>query len=162
MCPFSIHTAIECAPLTHWRRVTHICVNKLTTIVSDNGLSPGRCQAIIWTNAGILLIWPLGNFGEIRNSYIFIQENAIEDVVWKMAAILSRPRCVKCCGMERSRASNISRTLQLSRSGCLLWKQCLPVNKSLCKHHSVIPIYVWNSLGFYDVEFWNYTICFVE
>ena len=29
-------------------------------IGSDNGLSPVRCQAIIWTNAGILLIGPLG------------------------------------------------------------------------------------------------------
>ena len=35
-------------------------------IGSDNGLSPCRRQAIIWTNAGILLIDPLGtNFGEI-------------------------------------------------------------------------------------------------
>ena len=46
--------------LTHWGRVTHICVCKQTSIGSDNGLSPGRCQAIIWTNAGILLIGPLG------------------------------------------------------------------------------------------------------
>ena len=46
--------------LTHWGRVTHICVNKLTIIGSDNGLSPGRRQAIIWTNDGILLIGPLG------------------------------------------------------------------------------------------------------
>ena len=52
--------------LTHWGRVTHICVSKLTTIDSDNGLSPDRRQAIIWTNAGILLIGPLGtNFNEI-------------------------------------------------------------------------------------------------
>ena len=52
--------------LTHWGRVTHICVVKLTIIGSDNGLSPGRRQAIIWTNAGILLIGPLGtNFSEI-------------------------------------------------------------------------------------------------
>ena len=52
--------------LTHWGRVTHICVSKLTIIGSDNGLSPGRRQAIIWTNAGILLIRPLGtNFSEI-------------------------------------------------------------------------------------------------
>ena len=44
----------------------HICVNKLTIIGSDNGLSPGRRQAIIWTNDGILLIGPLGpNFSEI-------------------------------------------------------------------------------------------------
>ena len=45
--------------LTHWGRVTHICVSKLTIIGSDNGLSLGRRQAIIWTNAGILLIGPL-------------------------------------------------------------------------------------------------------
>ena len=51
--------------LTHWGRVTHICVSKLTIIGSDNGLSPGRRQAIIWTNAGTLLIRPLGtNFSE--------------------------------------------------------------------------------------------------
>ena len=51
--------------LTHWGRVTHICVSKHTIIGSDNGLSPGRRQAIIWTNAGILLIRTLGtNFSE--------------------------------------------------------------------------------------------------
>ena len=37
--------------LTHWGRVTHICVDNLTIIGSDYGLSPGRCLAIIWTNA---------------------------------------------------------------------------------------------------------------
>ena len=46
--------------VTHWGRATHICVGKLTIIDSDNGLSPGRRQAIIWTMAGILLIEPLG------------------------------------------------------------------------------------------------------
>ena len=51
--------------LTHWGRVTHICVSKQAIIGSDNGLSPARRQAIIWTNAEILLIWPLGtNFIE--------------------------------------------------------------------------------------------------
>ena len=53
-------------PLTHWGRETHICVGKLTIIGSDNGLSPGRRQPVIWTNAGILLIRTLGtNFSEI-------------------------------------------------------------------------------------------------
>ena len=53
-------------PLTHWGRVTHICVSKPTIIGSDNGLSPGRRQAITWTNAGLLLIGPLGtNFSVI-------------------------------------------------------------------------------------------------
>ena len=38
---------------THRGRVTHICVGNLTITGSDNGLSPGRRQAIIWTNARI-------------------------------------------------------------------------------------------------------------
>ena len=37
----------EVSCLTHWGRVTHICVGKLTIIGSDNGLSPERRQAII-------------------------------------------------------------------------------------------------------------------
>ena len=52
--------------LTHWGWVTYICNGNLTIIVSDNGLLPGRHQAIIWTSAGILLIGPLGTkFNEI-------------------------------------------------------------------------------------------------
>ena len=44
----------------------HTCISKLTTIGSDNGLSPDQRQAIIWANAGILLTWPLGtNLSEI-------------------------------------------------------------------------------------------------
>ena len=59
--------AILCvSQLTHWGRVTHICVSELPITGSDNGLSPGRRQAIIWTNAGILLIRTLGiNFSGI-------------------------------------------------------------------------------------------------
>ena len=45
--------------LSHWGRVMHICVGDLTIIASDNGLSPGQGQVIIWTNAGVLLIRPL-------------------------------------------------------------------------------------------------------
>ena len=57
-----------------------------------NDLSPGQHQAIIWTNAGILLIEPLGtNFNEIcqEHSYIFIQENAFQTIICKMVVILS-------------------------------------------------------------------------
>ena len=51
--------------LTHWGRVTHIYVGKLTN--TDNGLLPGRRQIIIWTNAGILVNGPLGtNFRKIH------------------------------------------------------------------------------------------------
>ena len=82
--------------LTHWGRVTHICVSKLTITGSDNGLSPGWCQVIIWINAGILLIRSLGTlqWNLKWNSCIFIQENACEYVICEMAAILSQPQCV--------------------------------------------------------------------
>ena len=44
----------------------HICISRLIIIGSDNGLSPGRRQAIIYTNGVVLLIWKLGaNFSEI-------------------------------------------------------------------------------------------------
>ena len=55
-----------CELLTHWGWVIHIYISKLTVIVSDNGFLPGQHQAIIWTNAGILLIRTFGtNFSEI-------------------------------------------------------------------------------------------------
>ena len=79
--------------LAHWGRVTHICVGKLTIIGSDNGLSPERHQAFIWTNAGILLIWPLGtNFNEIPTEiYIF----SFKKMHLKMSSANWRPFCIR-------------------------------------------------------------------
>ena len=67
------HSDASSNALTHWARVTHKCVSSLTIIGSDNGLSPGRCQAIIWNNAGILPIRTQGtNVGEILiEIYVF-------------------------------------------------------------------------------------------
>ena len=39
--------------------MTYICVENLTIIGPDNGLSSARCQAIIWPNADLLLVEPL-------------------------------------------------------------------------------------------------------
>ena len=70
--------------LTHWGRMTHICISNQTIIGSDNGLSPGRRQAIIWTNAGILLFGTLGtNFSEIL---IGIQIFSYKKIHLKMSA----------------------------------------------------------------------------
>ena len=78
--------------LTHWGRVTHICVSKLTFISSDNGLSSGQCQAIIWTNAGILLIGPLGtNFSEIL---IEILTFLLKKMSLKVSSVKWRPFCL--------------------------------------------------------------------
>ena len=74
---------------TQWGRVTHMWVGKLITIGLDNGLSFGRLQAIIWTNAGILLIVPLGtNFSEIL---IEIQTFSFEKIRLNMSSAKWRP-----------------------------------------------------------------------
>ena len=78
--------------LTHWGREMHICVGKLTIIASDNGLSPGWRQAIIWTNAGILLIGPLGtNCNEIL---IEIHTFSFKKMHLKMSSAKWRPCCL--------------------------------------------------------------------
>ena len=96
---FKNHCKITSTSLSgQWSWVTHICIVKLTIIGSDNGLSPGRRRAIIWTNAGILLIGPLGtNFIEIL---IGIQTFSFKKMHLKMSSakttsILSRPQWVK-------------------------------------------------------------------
>ena len=71
--------------LIHWGRVSDICIGKLTIIGSDNGLSPELRQVIIWTNAGILLIAPLGtNFSEIL---IKIQTFSLKKIRLKMSSV---------------------------------------------------------------------------
>ena len=78
--------------LTHWGRVMHICVSNWTIIGLDNGLSPGRRQAIIWTSAGISLIEPLGtNFREIL---IGIQSFSFKKMRLKMSSAKWRPFCL--------------------------------------------------------------------
>ena len=71
--------------------MAHICVGKLTIIGSDNDLLPERRQAIIWTNAGILLIGPLGtNLSEIL---IEIQTFSLKKIRLKMLS-------AKCCSFR--------------------------------------------------------------
>ena len=78
--------------LTHWGRVTHICIANLIIIGLDDGLSPGRRQAITWTNVGILLIGPLGtNFSEML---IGIQTFSFKQMHLKMSSAKWRPFCL--------------------------------------------------------------------
>ena len=77
-----------------------LSVNKSTTtntslnwanIGSDNGLSPGRRQTIIWTNARIWIIGPLGkNFSEIL---IEIRAFSFNEMHLKMSSAKWRPFC---------------------------------------------------------------------
>ena len=86
--------------LTHWGRATHICISKLAIIGSDNVLSPGRRQAIIWTDDGILLIGPLGtNFIEIL---IAIYKFSFKKMHLKMSSGKWRPSCLGLDVLKRT------------------------------------------------------------
>ena len=115
--PHSIIIVFQLRPvvcLTHWGRVTHICVGKLTIIGSENGLSPGRRQGIIWTNAGILLIGHLGtNFSEIL---IEIHAFSCKKIDLKMSSGKWRPSCI---------GLNVSNALQGTRCTFVVIRQPL-------------------------------------
>ena len=67
-------------------------VGKTTIVGSDNGLSPGRRQAIIWPNAGILLIRPLGtNFNEMLIEILIFQ---FMKICLKVSSAKWRPFCL--------------------------------------------------------------------
>ena len=72
--------------------MTHVCVSELTIIGSDNGLSPGRRQAIIWTNAGILLSGPLGT--NFNGTSIEIHTFSLKKIHLKLSSGKWRPFCL--------------------------------------------------------------------
>ena len=80
--------------------MTHICVSKLTIIGSDTGLSPDQRQAIIWNNAGLLLIGRLGtNFREIL---IEILTFSFKKMRLKVSSAKRRPFCLGLNELNRS------------------------------------------------------------
>ena len=78
--------------LTHWGRVTHICISKLAIIGSDNGLLPERHQAIIWTNAGRVLIRPLGT--NVNEILFEIHMFSFKKLHFKMSSAKWHPLCL--------------------------------------------------------------------
>ena len=109
--------------LTHWCRVTHICVSRITNIGSDNGLSPGRRQAIIWTNVGILLIRTLGtNFSEILSE---IHTFSFKKMHLKMSSAKWRPFCL---------GLNVLTNLNYRRKPPSNWSPGPTIPATLCWH----------------------------
>ena len=96
--------------------MTHICVAKLTIIASDNGLSPGWRQAIIWTNAAILLIGPLGT--KFNETLIEIHIFSFTKMHLKMSSVKWHPFCL---------GLNALRPITHQPMNCKKeWRTCLP------------------------------------
>ena len=106
--------------LTHWGLVTHIYVSKLTIIGSDNGLSPDRRQAILWTSAGTLLIGPLRtNFSVILIEILIF---SFKKMRLKVSSAKRRPFCLSLNVL-------IKRPLiTLWQTRCPVWPLCSSSN----------------------------------
>ena len=115
----------------------HICFGNVTTIGSDNGLSPGWHQTIIWTNCGILLIGTLGtNFSEIL---IEIQTFSFKKMRLKVSSAKWWPFCL-CLNVLMalqawqlmllpSIAMSVCHMEYRGRSQCLLLEPCVGLGK---------------------------------
>ena len=109
--------------------MTHICVGILMRIGSDNDLLPGQCQAIIWTNARILLTEPVGtNFSEIL---IRIQALSFKKMHLKMSSAKWHPFCLSlnvlnaqatCCAPENRMIQSQTRLFILVLSQFVITK----------------------------------------
>ena len=120
--------------------MTHICVGNLTFIGSDNGLSPDRRHAIIWTNAVILLIGPLGTkFSEIL---IEILTYSFKKMRLNVSSAKWRPFCL---GLNVL----LSNSLPWNERKDLIWT----IHSGVLCHEQVsrtgtsnyVPQYLWDS-----------------
>ena len=93
-----------CMPLTHWSRVTNICVRDLTIIGSNNGLSPSRRQTIIWTNVN----WtpPRTYFIEIL---IEIHTFSFKKIRLKMSSGKWRQSCLRLNVLNKQLSTEVGR-----------------------------------------------------
>ena len=132
--------------LTHWGRVTHICVGNLTIISLDNGLSPGRRQAIIWTNAEILLIGPLRtNFSEIL---IAIETFPFKKKHLKMSSGKCQPFCLSLNVLPCSLVPGIC--------GCHFRCQTFKHNSKIANMNNFCRNVSWMPHNHNDVKIYQY------
>ena len=125
----------------HEKNEADICVSKQSVTCSDNGLSPDRRPAIIWTNAGILLIRPFGtNFSEIL---IEILVFSFKKMHLEMSA-KCRPSCLGpniLIVMRQNPAFSYSSKPQLSQNIATLPRRCVAAcNMRTSSHENVFRI----------------------
>ena len=78
--------------------MTHICINWVDHHWFRQWLVIWPAPSHYLNQCWNIVNWTLENIFKWnlkRNTYIFIQENVFENVIWKMAAILSWSQCVK-------------------------------------------------------------------
>ena len=99
----------------------HICVGDLVTIGLDNGLSPGRRQAIIWIYAVIVLIGLFGN--KLQWNLIWNRKFPFKKMHLGMSAAKRWPFWLSFNGLTKS---------TIPQNGSLLLYKC---DCAITRHH---------------------------
>ena len=89
---------ITLSVLTHFPLVPHICVSELSQQWCRKWLVTWSAPSHYLNHCWIIVDWALKNkiqWNSNQNTKLFIHENAFENVVCEMTAILSRAQCIK-------------------------------------------------------------------
>ena len=134
--------------LTNWGRVRHIFIGNPTIIGSDNGLLPGRCQAIIWTNVWMLLIGPLGT--NFIDNFIEIHTFSSEKMHLKTSSTKWQPFCLSLNVLSHitCTCTPFSSTVTLGMCSTKCWQFC---SGFLCSTGS------WKTWHFFSQKIWKNT-----
>ena len=111
--------------LSHWGRLAHICVSKLTTIGSDNSLLPGQHQATIRTMLGYCYFEQTS----ATSSAYSINFHSEKCIVCEMGVILSGLQCVKHNPGSFTNVNGDQRFKIMKWSVCKFW-----IILMLCKY----------------------------
>ena len=161
--------------LNHWGRVTHRCVSEVGHHWIR--LSPARCQAIIWTNAGSLLI-DLSNKSQSDlnpNWNILIQGNGFENVVRKMLTYESKnkrqPNFFKYTQFNTLKSRQIGRIFKcILLKGIIMLVQKSPASdgfayKTLMRevflYHDIMLFYLLLCEDRFPSQVWSFVIFFL-
>ena len=137
--------------------MTHICVSDLPIIGSDNGLSPGRRQAIIWTNAGILLIWTLGkNLSEILSE---IHAFSFKKMRLKRSSAKCRPFCL---GLNMLIPLRHCINIRVVQHNWIQWSNMRHFYNAISHENSMlvaIPVICFRITGYYWIVLYTNGLC---
>ena len=143
--------------------MVHLCVSNLTIIGSDNGFPPGRHQAIIWANAGILLLHPKEQISNFTPDTFSFTKNAFENIVCKnVGHFISASMCqvpsssLWCCVQHYDIYNKLGRVVnQRPNMGFLLWVQSLISVLHLFHHGAVCKFVSYWQLLYITDQIWG-------
>ena len=95
-------------------------INRHCFILSAQSHYLNKCWNVVnWTLMDAL------QWSSYRNSNLFIQENAFENIVWKISAILSRSQCVK--GNKPLSYITVTQFTDESKRGYVHWNETVAI-----------------------------------